>query len=1324
MTKNFQALKGAMGSRFKSPRKSPKRPSPKRLNPGRRRSGGGGGVASADGGGGSVAANIRVVVRVRPENERELAGAYRNVINVVDQQMLVFDPQDTEESFYVHGRRQGMRDLNKKQNKDKKFTFDCVFNPESTNPEIFHGTTKDLVDTVFQGYNCSVFAYGATGSGKTFTMLGSPDNPGITFLTMEEVYRKMETLAEDSTCEIGISYLEVYNETVRDLLRPDGVLNVREDGKSGVTIPGLSIHKPASTEDILRLLSFGNKNRTQHPTDANKESSRSHAVLQVLVQQKDKDAGLSAKVKVAKLSMIDLAGSEKGCVTGNKGVRFREGSNINKSLLALGNCINALAGGSKYIPYRDSKLTRLLKDSIGGNCRTVMIANVSPSSETFEDTFNTLKYADRAKKIKIDLKKNVLNVDFHVAQYAKIVEDLRGEIFVLKERIRILEVENETLKRTRDGPQMVNVEPMDLDKEGTSLELQIQQYKAQLAELTQRQHSYDLLQERLAEFERQNEELCSATAEISGLNEQLKRQAEYIQQLEARLMTADLSTTTGGVRPSTGANFAAPATLEKGELSALLDKRRQLIKQFAGEQTLLSTLTLRAHFKQQQHERADLVSMTQAEKERSVLKAAKAVEALHRKMEKKAERRDQVAVELAAIDELMGQVPANSGEAPDAAETRMLADLEMRLEESEAESHHLHEMIHILGGELEKLSEDMSVALPILTNNEKLLRAHSILGKEEKDRFDRLQAQILSNRQITWAENINKSISAELDAASSVYKQCARLGLPSLTRSSNRPASVEQRVLFGDSTLRIMGSGEETLLDNETQDAAPLGTQGPPEAKPSFVHPPPPVRPPTPPPSACTAVSSACDSSAENSYEALPATPQVTRQNSGSLRLGGGSNSSSNNTNNTSFVVSPSPPTAAAAAVSRLGEADNKENQIPEIVTTPKRSADEYDESVASAKKLRFDATYAVPVNSAWFAHRSVHVLGTPNLDRSVDSEAGCGTPGQNEPTAGLNETVTLVSSCLDRQCDLGQESPAGRAPRQLNSTFTTVEQEEEDDSMRMEGIEPMVVEEDVMPAATAAVSALDESCIPPPAQGIFLVGPSKSPVKAGMGLSPTNLHNTNTSRKSSPSPLRQSTLLDIKAGGGGGASKSGGAMLPPSKPMRGRTPLKTPTSSIGAAAAAQPINKGGAVRRNLASSQSASVLPKVGNTLVSFRPTIQRLNDQEPAGGAATDGFLTPNIREPSKYMQATASSKLKQGGNLERRKPFFQVGGGGVVTEGHQGSSARPKTLAPPAASAAITPTVASAGTWTASSQTSVGKKLGILKKSVSASVLRPNK
>merc|ERR1719481_895768 len=263
-------------------------------------------------------------------------------------------------------------------------------------------------------------------------------------MTIQDIFNKVASV-EDTTCEIGLSYLEVYNENCFDLLKPGTQLNVRDDGKK-TSISGLSIHKPKGPEEILSLLSFGNGNRTQHATDANKESSRSHAVLQIFLKQKPKDSGLSAEVKVAKMSLIDLAGSEKGCVTGNKGVRFREGSNINKSLLALGNVINALADGSKFIPFRDSKLTRLLKDSLGGNCRTVMIANVSPSSETFEDTFNTLRYADRAKKIKVNLKKNVLSVNFHVGQYAKIVEDLKSEVTQLKQKIITLELENEELK--------------------------------------------------------------------------------------------------------------------------------------------------------------------------------------------------------------------------------------------------------------------------------------------------------------------------------------------------------------------------------------------------------------------------------------------------------------------------------------------------------------------------------------------------------------------------------------------------------------------------------------------------------------------------------------------------------------------------------------------------------------------------------------------------------------------------------------------------------------------------------------------------------------
>lgn len=189
----------------------------------------------------------------------------------------------------------------------------------------------------------------------------------------------------------------------------------------------------------MALLRKGNKNRSQEATSANEESSRSHAVLQIVVEQKDKTRNTTELVKVGKLSLIDLAGSERASVTQNRGVRLQEGANINRSLLALGNCINALGekhNKGSYVPYRDSKLTRLLKDSLGGNCRTIMIANISPSSAWIEDTINTLKYANRAKNIKTSLSRNVNEVSHHIAQYTRIIADLRNEIANLKQKLQ------------------------------------------------------------------------------------------------------------------------------------------------------------------------------------------------------------------------------------------------------------------------------------------------------------------------------------------------------------------------------------------------------------------------------------------------------------------------------------------------------------------------------------------------------------------------------------------------------------------------------------------------------------------------------------------------------------------------------------------------------------------------------------------------------------------------------------------------------------------------------------------------------------------------
>lgn len=389
-------------------------------------------------------ANVKVVVRVRPLSQRETENNSRVIVDVVDDKMIVFDPKREEETFFFHGSKQKGRDMLKKQNKNTQYLFDCVFGPQANNENVFEGSTKSIINSVLDGFNCSVFVYGATGAGKTFTMLGTHENPGITFRTMVELFAQMESQKHDKDFEIGVSYLEVYNETVKDLLNPSsGALFLREDG-AGVVVAGLKMERISDPNRMFELLEHGNQNRSQHPTDANAESSRSHAVFQVYIRMKTKS---TAQTKMVKLSMIDLAGSERGAATGGAGVRFKEGSNINKSLLALGNCINALADGQRHIPYRDSKLTRLLKDSLGGNCQTVMIANISPAHPTIEDTHNTLKYATRAKSIKCQIKRNVVSVELHVSHYIKMVEDLQTDNGRLKTDNERLKSEYEKIKK-------------------------------------------------------------------------------------------------------------------------------------------------------------------------------------------------------------------------------------------------------------------------------------------------------------------------------------------------------------------------------------------------------------------------------------------------------------------------------------------------------------------------------------------------------------------------------------------------------------------------------------------------------------------------------------------------------------------------------------------------------------------------------------------------------------------------------------------------------------------------------------------------------------
>ncbi|SJX61648.1 related to kinesin [Sporisorium reilianum f. sp. reilianum] len=387
----------------------------------------------------------------------------RPIVKPMDQKVLVFDPPDTNpltrlynSNPLAHGAR---------RNKDVRYAFDRVFDSTASQTDVFQETCKPLLDGILNGYNASVFAYGATGCGKTHTISGTPQDPGLIFLTMKELYNRIQDARDDSDVQIRLSYLEIYNETIRDLLSseptpPGAGLALREDANNRISVVGITELVPESPESVLEYLQEGNLRRTMSPTEANAVSSRSHAVLQINVTQKPRTASMTEQTTSASLNIIDLAGSERASATRNNGARMKEGANINKSLLALGNCINALCqsdGMRKHIPYRNSKLTRLLKFSLGGNCKTVMVVCISPSSAHYEETHNALKYANQAKNIRTKVSRNMINVDRHVAQYVQAIHELKEE----NERLRAkldergtLESAAEKRKRAEMGREM------------------------------------------------------------------------------------------------------------------------------------------------------------------------------------------------------------------------------------------------------------------------------------------------------------------------------------------------------------------------------------------------------------------------------------------------------------------------------------------------------------------------------------------------------------------------------------------------------------------------------------------------------------------------------------------------------------------------------------------------------------------------------------------------------------------------------------------------------------------------------------------------------
>ena len=346
---------------------------------------------------------VRVVARVRPLLPFETVQSTRSCVTVHGAQTLVMG-------------------------KDRVFAFDAVFGPGAQQDSLYGEWVSPLVDGLFNGYNATVLAYGQTGTGKTFTM-GSGDNAGklpeelgVIPRVMQDIYHRLEDLTDlertggggpSREVRVRVSYIEIYNEEIRDLLDPgtSKSLAIREKADGSIVVAGAKQVLASSLGEMQGMLDDGSVSRTVAGTLMNNQSSRSHSIFTITVHQRlpSTRADTPFELVSAKFHLVDLAGSERAKRTGNEGVRLKESVSINAGLLALGNVISALvamsknraAGHHSHVPYRQSKLTRMLQDSLGGNSRTVMVACISPSDASFEETLNTLKYAQVCSRYQI-----------------------------------------------------------------------------------------------------------------------------------------------------------------------------------------------------------------------------------------------------------------------------------------------------------------------------------------------------------------------------------------------------------------------------------------------------------------------------------------------------------------------------------------------------------------------------------------------------------------------------------------------------------------------------------------------------------------------------------------------------------------------------------------------------------------------------------------------------------------------------------------------------------------------------------------------------------
>lgn len=375
--------------------------------------------------------NVKVAIRCRPLFKREKEKKETDIVSISSSrnEVIVSLPDQTK--------------------KPVKFTYDFAYPQDSQQENIYKECAKPVIDFLLEGFNCTIFAYGQTGTGKTFTMEGDAKNPemlGLIPRSFNQIFEVIDSAGENQDYLVRVSMLELYNENLKDSLVGEGgkKLEIHEDPKTGFYVKELTSYTVKKASELLEKLNYGKSSRQVRATEMNDYSSRSHSIFNIMIESSETDEMGNKTFRYGKLNLVDLAGSEKQKKTKATNEALKEGININLSLTTLGNVINQLVKKSAHVSFRNSKLTKLLADSLGGNSKTLMIANIGPASSNYLETLQTLKYANRAKQIQ---NKPVVNEDAKDAQLKVKMDELK----MLKLQIQQLGLNHNELAKNIDS---------------------------------------------------------------------------------------------------------------------------------------------------------------------------------------------------------------------------------------------------------------------------------------------------------------------------------------------------------------------------------------------------------------------------------------------------------------------------------------------------------------------------------------------------------------------------------------------------------------------------------------------------------------------------------------------------------------------------------------------------------------------------------------------------------------------------------------------------------------------------------------------------------